>query len=126
MEGGLPLPSTDGWPIPSLKPKEVRPGRQLVAVLPPDQLDAGKLLLGATGLLDHGLQTRGVGGKGRQGDVDVGRAERLLPVLWAALPDVPQLGGAGGHALPELGREAVERGLRHPQRLEALVREAPR
>ena len=79
--------------------------------------------MGAAGLLDHGLQSRGVGGDGRQGDVDVGRPERLLPVLGAALPTIPQLRGAGGHALPELGREAVERGLRHPQRLEALVRE---
>ena len=25
FEGGLPLPSTAGWPIPSLKPNDVRP-----------------------------------------------------------------------------------------------------
>ena len=25
FDGGLPLPSTEGWPIPSLKPKDVRP-----------------------------------------------------------------------------------------------------
>ena len=55
--------------------------------------------------------------------MDVGRAERLLPVLGAAVPDVSELGGAGGHALAELGGEAVERGPGNPECLEALIRE---
>ena len=55
--------------------------------------------------------------------MDVRRPERLLPVFWRALPHVPQVGRAGGHALLELGREAGQRVLRHPERLEPLVAE---
>jgi hypothetical protein len=61
FEGGLPLPSTAGWPIPSLKPKEVRPGRELVAVLPPDDLDARQLLVRASGALCQRFQPCRVG-----------------------------------------------------------------
>ena len=50
-------------------------------------------------------------------------AERLLPVLGAALADVAQLGRAGRHPLAELRREAVERVLRHAERLQPLVGE---
>ena len=98
-------------------------GRELVAVLAPDQLDAGELRVGAAGLLGDGLQPRGVGGEHGDGDVDVAGAERLLPVLGAAVADVAQLGGAGRHALPELRREAVQRLLRHAERLQAVVGE---
>ena len=53
-------------------------------------------------------------------------AERLLPVGRAALADVAQLGGTGRHPLAELGREAVERVLRHTERLQALIGEGDR
>ena len=45
--------------------------------------------MGAPGLLGGGLEARGVRGEGRHGDVHVGAAQRLLPVLGAALADVP-------------------------------------
>src|SRR5947209_19478409 len=56
--------------------------------------------------------------------MDLWATERLLPVLGAALPAITQLGRAGRHALPELGREAVARGCRHPERLQALICES--
>ena len=59
----------------------------------------------------------------REGDVDVRRAERLLPVLGVALADVAELAGARGHALAELRREAVQRRLRHAERLQPVVGE---
>jgi len=74
----------------------------------PDQLDAAELVVSAACLLEDGLQARDVGRERRQGHVHIGGAERLLPVLRAALADVTQLRGAGGHPFPELGREAVE------------------
>ena len=52
-------------------------------------------------------------------EMDVRRPERLLPVLRRVLPHVPQVGRPGGHALLELGREAGQRVLRHPEGLEA-------
>ena len=77
-------------------------------------------------LLDHGLQPLAVGGERRQGDVDVAGAERLLPVLGAAVADVAEQRRAGGHPLPELRSEAVERALRDPERLQAVVGEGDR
>ena len=100
------------------------PGRQLVAVLAPDQLDAGELLRGRGAPARRTASSRAASGESAaRATWTSRRAERLLPVLGAALADVAQLGGAGGHALPELRREAVERGLRHPERLQALVGE---
>src|SRR3712207_1855502 len=84
------------------------PRRELVAVLAPDQRDAGELLMGAAGLLLNGLQARGVGRQHRDGDVDVAGAEGVLPVAGVALADVAQFGRACGHPLPELWREAVQ------------------
>ena len=48
-----------------------------------------------------------------QRDVDVGRAERRLPVLGRVLADVAQVGRPCRHALLELGREAGQRRRRH-------------
>ena len=108
---------------PVLEAERRPPGRQLVAVLPPDQLDARQLLVGPACPLDDRLEPLGVGRERGQRDVHVRRAERLLPVLGAALADVAQLGRARRHALPELRREAVQRVLRHAERLEAVVGE---
>src|SRR3954453_23124323 len=58
--------------------------------------------------------------------MDVRAAERLLPVLGAARANVSQVRRAGGHPLSELGREAVKRSLRYPQRFQALVGERDR
>ena len=99
------------------------PGRELVAVLAPDHLDAGQLLVRAPRPLGDRLEARRVGREHRQRDVHVGRAERLLPVLRAALADVAELGRARRHPLPELRREAVERVLRHAERLETVIGE---
>ena len=108
---------------PVLEAEGGAPRRQLVAVLAPDHLHPGQVLVGAAGPLDHRRQPRGVGRQRRQRDVDLGGSERLLPVGWAALADVAELGRAGRHALPELRREAVQRLLRHAERLQARVGE---
>ena len=55
--------------------------------------------------------------------MDVRRPERLFPVFRAALAGVAQRLRPRGHPLLELRREAVERILRHAQRLEALEAE---
>ena len=74
-------------------------------------------------LLDGGLEPRGIGRERGQRDVHVGSTEWLLPVGGAALPHVAQLDRARRHPLLELRREAVERVLRHAERLQALVGE---
>ena len=101
-------------------------GRELVAVLAPDHLDAGQLLVRVPCPLGERLQACRIGREHRQRDVHVGRPERLLPVLGAALADVAELGRARRHPLPELWREAVERVLRHAQRLETVIGEGDR
>ena len=53
-------------------------------------------------------------------------AQRLLPVGGTALPHVADFGRPRRHPLAELGREAVERLLRHPERLEAAIGERRR
>jgi hypothetical protein len=55
--------------------------------------------------------------------MDIGGPQRLLPVVRAALADVAQFGRPRGHSLPELRREALQRVLRHTERLQALVGE---
>ena len=55
---------------PVLEAEGRAPGRELVAVLAPDHLDARELLLGLASLLDHGLRAaprRGRGPPGRRG-----------------------------------------------------------
>jgi hypothetical protein len=49
-----------------------------------------------------------VGCEDREGDVDIGTAERSFPVLRAAVPDVSETRGTRRHASTELRREAVE------------------
>ena len=97
------------------------PGRELVAVLTPDHLHAGKVLLRrrarSTTFCSRSLSGEMPG----DGNVHLGRAKWLLPVLRAALSGVAQVLRARRHALPELGREAVERGLWHAECLQALV-----
>jgi hypothetical protein len=58
--------------------------------------------------------------------MDGGAAEGVLPVLRCVLADLPELLGARGHALLELGREAVQRVLRDAKRAQPLVGEADR
>jgi hypothetical protein len=108
---------------PVLEAEGGAPRRELVAVLAPDHLNSRQLLVGAACPLDHGRQPRGVGRQRRQRDVDIGGSERLLPIGRAAVADIAELRRARRHALPELRREAVQRALRHPQRLQALVGE---
>ena len=97
---------------------------QRVDILAPEQLDAGQLAQGCASALNQRLEALGVGREGQQHDVNVGGAERRLPVLGRVLADVAEIGGTSGHALLELGREAGQRLLGHTQRLEAVEREA--
>ena len=97
--------------------------RRHVHVLPPDGHDAGQIAQGVAGMVVGGLQVVIGLREADHDEMDVRRPERLLPLLWGVLPHVPQVGRAGGHALLELGREAGQRVLRHPERLEALVAE---
>ena len=108
---------------PVLEAEGGAPRRELVAVLAPDHLHPGQLLVGAACPLGHRRQPRGVGRQRRQRHVHVGGSKRLFPIGRAAVADVAQLGRAGRHALPELRREAVQRLLGHAQRLQALVGE---
>ena len=108
---------------PVLEPERRAPGRQLVAVLTPDHLDAGHVLVGAAGPVEQRLQALGVGGEDGDRHMDVRGAQRRLPPVRAAVSHIAQLGGASGHALAELGREALQGGLGHTERLEALVGE---
>ena len=55
--------------------------------------------------------------------MDVCRPEWFLPVGRVALADVAELGCPRGHSLAELRGEAVQRVLRHAERLQALVGE---
>ena len=111
------------WPIPSLNPNDVRPVGELVAVLTPDQLDPGELGLGLAGLVPRGAELGLVGGEDGDGDVDVGGAEGLLPVVGTAFTGVAQDLGPGRHTFAELRGEAVQGRLRHPERLQPLVGE---
>ena len=95
------------------------PGRELVAVLAPDHRDAVQLLMGAAGLFGDGLEPGEVRREHRYGDMDLGRAEWLLPLLRAALADVSEVRRPRSHPFAELGREAVQRALRYPERLRA-------
>ena len=101
-------------------------GWELVAVLAPDHLDAGQLLVRVPCPLGERLQACPIRREHRQRDVHVGRPERLLPVLGAALAHVAELGRARRHPLLELWREAVERVLRYAQGLETVIREGDR
>ena len=109
--------------MPSLKPNDVLPGWELVALLAPDHLHAGEVSLRLACLVDHLLEPLAVRGERRDGDVHLRASERLLPVLRAALAVVAEVRRARRHPLAELRREAVERGLRHPEGLQAVIRE---
>src|SRR5918995_3165192 len=109
---------------PVLEAEGGAPGGELVAILIPDDLHALKLLVGATYLLDGGLEPRGIGRERGQRDVHVGSTEWLLPIVGAARPHVAQLDSARRHPLLELRREAVKRVLRYAKRLQALIRES--
>ena len=115
-----------GLADPVLEAERGTTGRQLVAVLLPDHLDAVELLVRAARLLGDALEACDVGRERRQGDVHLGAAERLLPVLRTALANVAQLRRAGGHPLAKLRREAVQRSLRDSQRLQSVVGERDR
>jgi hypothetical protein len=106
-----------------LKPERIASVRQLAERLPVNHRDPGKVLVRLTRELEHLVQVFFVPGVQRERDVDVGRAERVLPVLRRARARVVQHRGARRHVLPELDREAVERLLRHAERLESLERE---
>src|SRR4029079_14206130 len=66
---------------PVLEPERRTSGGQLVADLPPDQLDARELLRGATRLVHARLVPRGVGGEDGHRHMYGGPSQRLLPVL---------------------------------------------
>ena len=114
----MPLPSMAGWLMPSLKPNgSVSVGSawqscRQIAVIP------AQLLVRLASALERRLEPLRIRRDRDEHDVDVRRPERLFPVLGAALAGVAQRFRARGHALPELPGEAVERILRHAERLE--------
>ena len=91
------------------EPERVAQVRRHVHVQLPDGHDAGQVAQGVAGVVERGLQAGIVPREPDHHEMDVRRPERLLPVLRRALPHVPQVGRAGGHALLELGREAGQR-----------------
>jgi hypothetical protein len=90
-------------------------GGELVDLLPPDHLDAGRLPESGAGALQRLLQSLLVGRERVQHDVDVGGAERWLPVRRITLADVAEHVRPRRHALLKRQREAVERLLGHPE-----------
>src|SRR5918998_937071 len=108
IRGGSPAALDRRLTDPVLEAERGPPAFELVAVLAPDHLDAGKLSMRAACLLDHGLQPLAFRRERRQSDVDVTGAERLLPVLRTAVADVAQQRRTGGHPFSELRCEAVE------------------
>ena len=89
-----------GLADPVLEAERGPPGRELVAVLTPDHLDAVRAPAWARRAFSATASRRAsVGREHREGDVDVGRAERLLPVLRAALADVAR-GASARAAIP--------------------------
>ena len=116
LDGGLSDPVLEAEGGPSCG--------QLVAVLTPDHLDPGELFVRRARALEHRFQPGCVRRQRGERHVDVGGPERLLPVGRAALADVAQLGCPRGHPLPKLRREAVQRVLRHTERLQPLVGES--
>src|ERR1019366_3106122 len=52
-------------------------------------------------------------------------AKGRIPLLGTAVTDVAEHLGSGGHALPELVGERVERLLRNTERLKARIRQSP-
>src|SRR5215207_311390 len=116
--------SLDRWLAdPVLESERGPSGRELVAVLAPNQLHAEEPFLRSHRALENRVQPSRVRRQRGHRDVDVRRAKRLLPVLRAALTDVTELGGARCHPLFELRREAVQGLLRHAERLQALIGE---
>lgn len=96
-------------------------GGQRIAVLPPYRSHAGEPVVGGTGPVDGRFQVGGVGRDRCEYHMDVGAAQRRFPVLGAAVAHIAQRFGAGGHPLPELPGERVQRGARHAQRLQAAT-----
>ena len=86
----MPLPSTAGMADAVAVAEGLGLGGQRVAVLAPDRRHAGQGVVGRAGAIDGRLQPRAVGRERHQHHVDVGRAERRLPVPGAALADVAQ------------------------------------
>ena len=119
----MPLPSTAGWPIPSLKPNEVRPVGQLVAVLAPDDLDARQLLVGAARPSRRRPRAGPRRARARRGRRGRRRCRAASPSWPGCSRRRRRTGCARRHPLPELRREAVQRVLRHPERLQALIGE---
>ena len=73
-----------------LEPERGAAGRELVALLSPDQFDAGEFFLGAPCLFGGGTQDRGVRGKRGDRDVRLAGAQRFFPVFGAAFAGVAQ------------------------------------
>src|SRR5215207_2792127 len=99
------------------------PSSELVAVLTPEHLDPRQLLVGSACLVSGLLELSGVVSEKSDGHVHVATSERRLPVLRTALTDVAEQRGACRHPFTELRREAVQRGLRDAQSLEAAIGE---
>ena len=91
------------------EPQMGSPGGQLRGVHPVDHRHPGQIVVGPVGDVQHGLQCGVVRGEQGQRYVHVRAAQGRFPVLGAALADVTEGLGAGGHPLTELRRKAVQR-----------------
>ena len=96
-------------------------GRFTISV--PDGGGVYQLSVTATGMNPVVGTLRRVGGERAQRDMDIRGSERLLPILGGVLTNIPELCRTRGHPLLERQREAVERVLRHTERLQPLERE---
>ncbi|WP_256102816.1 hypothetical protein [Streptomyces sp. Ncost-T10-10d] len=101
--------SFDGWMADAVAIAEMLGlGGQRVTVLPPDRGHTGKVVVRGAGPIEGRLQPLGVRRDCREHHMDIRRAQRCFPVLGAALTDIAQCSGPGGHPLPELPGERVQ------------------
>ncbi len=92
---------------PVLETERSAPGRQLVAVLPPDEFNTRQLTVCASRLVNRDLVLRGIRGQRRHRHMHLVSAKWPFPVLGAAVADISQVRGARGHPDLELRGEAV-------------------
>src|SRR5262245_4956391 len=107
-----------------LEPKGITSFRKFTELQSVNDGDFGKVVVALPSSLKYGLQARIVFRINCERDVHVCSAERILPISGRIVIDIVEDGGPRRHALAEFFGEAVQRRLRHSQRLEALICES--
>ena len=106
-----------------LETKGITSFGKLAELQPVNDGDLRKIVMALPSPLQYGLQAAIITRVDRKCDVHVGCAERIFPIGRGIVTDIVENGSPRRHALAEFFREAVQRSLRYPQRLEALMRE---